>query len=142
MLKHFAVIAMIALFPAGMSCANQTTPTVKIPLTRTTPTSGKQMFTSYCTPCHGQDGKGNGPVASALKSQPIDLTTLARNNNGRFPAVHVTAVLQSGVNIPAHGTAAMPVWGPILGKMDVANPQDRGLRISNLSHYLRTMQEK
>jgi len=141
-MKHLAVIAMIALFPAGMNCANQTTPTVKIPLTKTTPTSGKQMYMSYCTPCHGQDGKGQGPVASALKSQPIDLTTLARNNNGKFPAIHVTAVLQNGVNIPAHGSAAMPVWGPILGKMDVTNPLDRDLRISNLSHYLRSMQEK
>jgi mono/diheme cytochrome c family protein len=133
---------MIALLPASMYCANQTTPKVTIPLTRTTPTSGQQMYSNYCTPCHGQDGKGQGPVASALKSQPSDLTTLARNNNGKFPATHVTAVLQNGVDIPAHGSAAMPVWGPILGKMDVTNPQDRDLRISNLSHYLRTMQEK
>ena len=133
---------MIALLPASMYCANQTTPKVTIPLTRTTPTSGQQMYSNYCAPCHGQDGKGQGPVASALKSQPSDLTTLARNNNGKFPATHVTAVLQNGVDIPAHGSAAMPVWGPILGKMDVTNPQDRDLRISNLSHYLRTMQEK
>ena len=142
MVKQLAVIAMIALFPAGMSCANQTTPKVTIPITKTTPTSGKQMYTNYCTPCHGQDGKGQGPVANALKSRPIDLTTLTRNNNGKFPAAHVTAVLQSGVNIPTHGSAAMPVWGPILGKMDVTNPQDKNLRIANLSHYLRSLQEK
>ena len=142
MLKHFAVIAMIALFPAGMSCANQTTPKVTIPLTKTVPTSGKQMYTNYCTPCHGQDGKGQGPVASALKSQPSDLTILARTNNGKFPGSHVTAVLEFGSKIPAHGSAAMPVWGPILGKMDVTNPQDKQLRISNLSFYLRTIQVK
>jgi len=142
MMKHLTVIAMIAMFPASMLCANQTTPKVTIPLTTTTPTSGKQMYTSYCTPCHGQDGKGQGPVASELKHQPSNLTTLARNNNGRFPAIHVMAVLRSGTIIPAHGSTAMPVWGPILGKMDVANPQDRELRISNLSQYLRTMQEK
>jgi mono/diheme cytochrome c family protein len=142
MLKHFAVIAMIALFPAGMSCANQTTPKVTIPLTNTTPTSGKQMYTNYCTPCHGQDGKGQGPVASALKSQPSNLTILSRNNNGKFPATHVVAVLQSGVTIAAHGSAAMPVWGPLLGKMDGTNSQDRNLRISNLSQYLRSLQEK
>jgi mono/diheme cytochrome c family protein len=142
MVKQLAVIAMIALFPAGMSCANQTTPKVTIPITKTMPTSGKQMYTSYCTPCHGQDGKGQGPVANALKSRPIDLTTLTRNNNGKFPAAHVTAVLQSGVNIPTHGSAAMPVWGPILGRMNFTNPQDKNLRIANLSNYLRTMQEK
>ena len=140
MLKHFAVIAMIALFPVGMSCANQTTPKVTIPLTKTTPTSGKLMYANYCTPCHGQDGKGQGPVATSLKNQPSDLTTLSRNNNGKFPAAHVIAILQSGVCVPAHGSAAMPVWGPILGKMDVTSPQDRELRISNLSNYLRTIQ--
>lgn len=133
---------MIALFPAGMSCANQTTPKVTIPITKTTPTSGKQMYTNYCTPCHGQDGKGQGPVASSLKSQPSDLTILARTNNGKFPGSHVTAVLEFGSKIPAHGSAAMPVWGPILGKMDVTVPQDKQLRISNLSFYLRTIQVK
>ena len=142
MVKRLAVIAMIALFPAGMSCANQTTPKVTIPITKTTPTSGKQMYTNYCTPCHGQDGKGQGPVASSLKSQPSDLTILARTNNGKFPGSHVTAVLEFGSKIPAHGSAAMPVWGPILGKMDVTVPQDKQLRISNLSFYLRTIQVK
>ena len=142
MVKRLAVIAMIALFPAGMSCANQTTPKVTIPLTKTVPTSGKQMYTNYCTPCHGQDGKGQGPVASALKSQPSDLTILAKSNNGKFPAAHVVEVLQNGTSIPAHGSAAMPVWGQILGKMDVTNPQDKQLRISNLSQYLRTIQVK
>ena len=139
MMKRLAVIATIALFPACMMCANQTSPKVTIPVSKTTPTSGQQMYANYCTPCHGQDGKGQGPVASALKDQPTNLT---RGNNGKFPAAHVTEVLENGVSIPAHGTAAMPVWGPILGKMDVTNPQDKNLRIANLSHYLRSLQEK
>jgi hypothetical protein len=36
----------------------------------------------------------------------------------------------------------MPVWGPILGKMSQTNPQDRMLRISNLSRFLETLQVK
>ena len=36
----------------------------------------------------------------------------------------------------------MPVWGPILGKMNHTNPQERVLRVSNLSRYLETMQVK
>jgi hypothetical protein len=51
-------------------------------------------------------------------------------------------VLQSGATIPPHGSADMPVWGPILANMNQANPQDRMLRISNLSHFLETMQVK
>jgi hypothetical protein len=51
-------------------------------------------------------------------------------------------VLENGSEISSHGSAEMPVWGPILGKMNQYNPQDRMLRISNLSRYLETMQVK
>ena len=40
--------------------------------------NGKQMYVSYCAPCHGVDGKGNGPVAAALKKQPADLAVLSK----------------------------------------------------------------
>ena len=43
----------------------------------TSPASGQEMFMSYCAPCHGKEGKGNGPAAGALKISPIDLTALA-----------------------------------------------------------------
>jgi hypothetical protein len=49
-------------------------------------------------------------------------------------------VLQFGKEIPAHGGGEMPAWGPILGKMNQSNPQDRLLRICNLSRYLETIQ--
>jgi hypothetical protein len=88
------------------------------------------------------DGKGQGPVASALKTPPSDLTVLSRNNHGKFPDTHIVTVLQNGTQISSHGTAEMPVWGPILGKMDQTNSQDRLLRISNLSRYLETLQVK
>jgi mono/diheme cytochrome c family protein len=56
----------------------QTTPTVKhTPAKYTSPSSGKEMFLQYCTPCHGPNGKGNGPAASAMRVPPADLTRLA-----------------------------------------------------------------
>jgi len=36
----------------------------------TSPVSGKEMYTTYCAVCHGTDGKGAGPAASALKVPP------------------------------------------------------------------------
>jgi hypothetical protein len=36
----------------------------------------------------------------------------------------------------------MPVWGPILGGMNQSNPQEKLLRISNLTRYLETLQSK
>ena len=126
-----------------MSYADQSNAKVTIPVNKTMRlTSGKQMYASYCAPCHGVDGRGQGPVAPALKTQPEDLTVLSRINHGKFPDAHVVSVLQNGADIPSHGSPEMPVWGPILGKMNQANPQERLLRVSNLSRYLESIQAK
>jgi len=142
MLKRLLLTAFAATLAVGIASANQGNSKVTIPVNKTSPVSGKQMYTSYCAPCHGVDGRGHGPVAPALKSEPADLSALARNNNGKFPDSHVVSVLENGSTLPAHGTAQMPVWGPILGKMSTTNPQDKLLRISNLSRYLETLQVK
>ena len=34
----------------------------------------KQLFTSNCMPCHGEKGKGDGPVGASLDPRPYDLT--------------------------------------------------------------------
>ena len=35
---------------------------------------GKLMFNISCSPCHGADGTGNGPIAANLRYKPRDLT--------------------------------------------------------------------
>ena len=142
MLKRLLVTAMAATLAVGFSYAEQSTAKITIPVNKTPAFSGKQMYASYCAPCHGVDGTGNGPVSSALKTPPTNLTMLSKNNHGKFPDTHIVTVLQNGVDLPSHGSAAMPVWGPKLAKMDQTNPQDRMLRISNLSRYLEGMQVK
>jgi mono/diheme cytochrome c family protein len=140
MLKYLSFSALVAVIAIGTSFANQSTAKVTIPVERTTANDGKQMFTSYCAPCHGTDGRGHGPAAAALKAQPADLTAMSKDNHGKFPDTHVVAVLRFGVETPAHGSAQMPVWGPILGKINQTNVQDKDLRISNLSRYLESIQ--
>jgi mono/diheme cytochrome c family protein len=49
-------LAMFATAP----CIAQTIKNV--PPNPTSPTSGKDMFKEYCAVCHGQDGKGGGPL--------------------------------------------------------------------------------
>jgi len=142
MRKHLLLTALAAVFAASMGYANQSTVKVIIPVNKTSPTSGKLMYANYCASCHGMDGRGHGPVATELKSPPTDLTMQSRNNHGKFPDRHIVTVLQFGAETPAHGSVEMPVWGPILGKMNMSNPQDRRLRISNLSRYLETIQAK
>ena len=48
--------------------------------------SGKQTYGEYCASCHGENGKGMRPAASALKTPPSDLTTFAKSHGGKFPA--------------------------------------------------------
>lgn len=36
--------------------------------------AGKQLFMQICTPCHGQEGKGDGPASAALDPKPRNLT--------------------------------------------------------------------
>lgn len=131
----------IAAFAFAQQAANNTQ-TIKVG--KTPANSGKMMYNNYCAPCHGTDGKGGGPVAAALKQPPTDLTVLARNNGGKYPDAHIAAILQFGPEAKgaSHGTAAMPVWGPILGNMDQVNPQNKQLRISNLSRYIESLQVK
>jgi mono/diheme cytochrome c family protein len=140
-----AVAALAVALLAGIGYANESASRkVVIPIRRTPATSGKQMYVNYCAPCHGVDGKGQGPVAAALKKQPANLAFLAKNNGGKFPSTHIMSVLEFGAANPSHGSADMPVWGPVFGSMDSTDvPQDmKVLRISNLSGYLQTLQAK
>jgi mono/diheme cytochrome c family protein len=115
---------------------------VILPAKETTPASGKQMYVNYCAPCHGVNSRGSGPVAIALKVPPSDLTVLSKNNHGKFPDSHIATVLQNGVEISGHGSFEMPAWGPIFSNMNATSPQDRMIRINNLSRYLETFQVK
>jgi mono/diheme cytochrome c family protein len=142
MFRHLSLIAMAAGLVLAVGYADQNKNKLVIPVEKTNPWDGKQMFTSYCAPCHGADARGNGPAARALKSQPTDLTALARMNHGKYPDTHVISVLQFGPEIPAHGSSDMPVWGNILGSMNRVDSHDRNLRVANLSRYLEKIQVK
>jgi mono/diheme cytochrome c family protein len=136
-----SVTLATSVFAAAANSDQTGTKPVTIPSARTTPVNGKQMYASYCAQCHGLNGKGNGPVASSMKTPPPDLTLLSKNNGGKFPGAHVSTVIESGT-IASHGTSAMPVWGPVLGNMDGGNALTKQLRITNLTHYLESMQAK
>ncbi len=116
----------------------------KVPMKTTSAYSGEEMYVEYCAVCHGKDGKGGGPAASEFKVAPSDLTTLAKNNNGKFPSDHVAAVLRFGTSTPAHGTRDMPVWGRLLGSSYSrgTEPAQVQLRIHNLTEYIESLQSK
>ncbi|HTS35100.1 MAG TPA: c-type cytochrome [Candidatus Solibacter sp.] len=141
-----AMILLITLlftwvFAAAQAPADQTT-LKHVPITHTPAYSGKEMFKSYCAVCHGTDGKGNGPAASALKSAPVDLTTLAQKNGGKYPSIHVAAVIRGQATLVAHGTQDMPVWGPLFSSVSQGRESETQQRIANLTDYISTLQAK
>jgi mono/diheme cytochrome c family protein len=100
---------------------------------------GKDSFEAYCASCHGSGGRGDGPVAPALKRAPADLTGLAGRNNDVYPRERVKAVLTgAGRTVAAHGTTEMPIWGPLFRAFE-SDARVR-VRIDNLVRYVETLQ--
>jgi mono/diheme cytochrome c family protein len=113
-----------------------------VPVKAVSPASGKNMYTSYCAVCHGTDGKGGGPAASALKVPPTDLTLLSKTNGGKYPALKVTSSIRGEAAVPAHGSKEMPVWGTLFGTLSGGHQSEVQQRVVNLTNYIETMQAK
>jgi mono/diheme cytochrome c family protein len=111
------------------------------PAPYTRPSSGKDMYLAYCASCHGTEGKGNGPAASAMNVPPTDLTQLAANNAGKFPEGRVVQTIKGNLVTPSHGSQAMPVWGPTFRTFATTSDAVTDLRIRNLTKYIASLQQ-
>ena len=131
---------VVLLFSCGL-LAGQNAPQVKrTAVKETSPASGKEMYLQYCASCHGKDGKGDGPAASALKAPPMNLATLAARNNGTFPDVRVARIIEGADELTAHGSRDMPTWGQVFHQMEGSATMK--LRVANLTNYLKSLQAK
>ena len=120
---------------AGQASTRDTLPTVIESM------YGPDLYRHYCATCHGRDAKGKGPAAPALKVPPPDLTMLARQHKGVFPASEVEAVIRGGTALTAHGSSEMPVWGPIFHALDPSDARVR-TRIASLVSHIASIQER
>ncbi len=138
------ILIIIAAFAVvAQTTPAQTTPSVKhVPIANTPSNSGKEMFNSYCAVCHGTNGKGEGPAASAMKTPPSDLTVLAQKNGGKYPSAHIAAVIRGQATTPAHGSQDMPVWGPLFSSISQGHEAQVQQRVANLVQYIDTLQAK
>jgi mono/diheme cytochrome c family protein len=83
-----------------------------------TAVSGEHAFRTYCASCHGPAGRGDGPLASDLRSRPADLTALARRNGGEFPTELVVRIVDGRKRVKGHGGPDMPAWGDAFRNVD------------------------
>jgi mono/diheme cytochrome c family protein len=133
--------AMLALIGAAVAQEKQEKVIKNVPVKAVSPVSGKEMYTEYCAVCHGKDGKGGGPAASALKIPPTDLTVLSKNNGGKYPALKVSSAIREP-DRPSHGSKEMPVWGSLFWGMSGGHEGEVQQRTANLTEYIESLQVK
>ena len=104
---------------------------------------GRDLFEFYCATCHGRDGRGQGPVAAALKTAPADLTGIAARNGGTFPRARIVALVTGDASdtTAAHGSKDMPVWGPVFQALEPGETMNR-VRISNIVDHIESIQRQ
>lgn len=109
---------------------------------------GESIFINNCATCHGEGGKGNGPMAEQLIKVPSDLTLLSKSNGGSFPETEVYQLLDgrrvvvTDVGREAetfHGSKDMPIWGDTFRIIEGDDGAVDEL-ISNLLEYLESIQ--
>jgi mono/diheme cytochrome c family protein len=105
---------------------------------------GHRYFVRYCSACHGAEGRGDGPAASALQSPPADLTRIAQRRGGYFPVTEITASIDGRSEGPAHGHRDMPVWDERFGEIvghDVLGEAVIRSHLQVLIAYLQAIQQ-
>ena len=137
-------IASVAIGALSVLNWAQSSPQKRVPPPNTKlirSVEGADLFRAHCAACHGTDAKGNGPVAPLIKVKTPDLTTIAQRNHGVFSSARVLKIISGDEVLAAHGSRAMPIWGPIFHQVE--RDQDWGEpRLDNLVKYLKSIQQR
>jgi len=82
------------------------------------PVKGKAIFMDKCSPCHGPEGKGNGPAGTSLNPKPRNLTDASYMST--LSNEHLFKVISEG-GASVGKSPLMPAWGGTLSKDDIWN---------------------
>lgn len=101
-----------------------------------------------CMPCHGIEGRGDGPLAAKLPNKPSDLTRITKANGGRFPSNEIARIIDGRKLSSAHRRRTMPIWGERYSRriddQETAATIERRARhrIEALVRYIETLQQR
>ena len=109
--------------------------------------TAERDFRVYCSNCHGESGRGDGPKTFGLSGPAPDLTGLSERNGGVFPRERLQAIIDEREVLKNHGDREMPVWGvwfKMEAEEDLGGAEgDEGTvqrRIKALIDFLETLQ--
>ncbi len=72
--------------------------------------AGADIFRVRCVMCHGQQGRGNGPMAASMNPRPMDFTDSTKR----------LATTDSAVaDVIRRGRRTMPAFGQMLSRTQV-----------------------
>jgi mono/diheme cytochrome c family protein len=139
-MRSMVVLGVVAIagglfgIPAPGSAQDRDSPTYGV--------SGSYNYRTYCASCHGEKGKGDGPLAESLRFQPPDLAKLAKRNGGTYPAKTVTRIIDGRQPIDGHGGPDMPVWGDAFKNPETGFDDEKvRQKIQSVVDFLKTLQE-
>ena len=70
------------------------------------------------------------------------MTQLAAKESGTFPYDRVFGILSGKVEVTAHGSSDMPMWGSLLNNLAHGDLKMANLRARNLADYVRSIHAK
>jgi high-affinity iron transporter len=87
--------------------------------------AGKQLYQTYCSMCHGPDGKADTPIAKSLTPKPRDHTDGAYMNS--LSNEHLFKVIKQG--------------GPAVGKAPImpGQPDLKDAQIQDIITFVRSL---
>jgi mono/diheme cytochrome c family protein len=79
---------------------------------------GKKLYVTYCSSCHGDSGKGDGPAAASLPVKPANHTD--GNVMNKMSDKTLVDIISKGGQA-AGKSAFMPPWGGSLREKQIAD---------------------
>ncbi|KUF10345.1 c-type cytochrome [Pseudoponticoccus marisrubri] len=131
-----------AIILAGLAVLAGCTETAEMP----GPQDGRALFMENCAVCHGEDGKGGGPMARAMSQPPKDLTLIRARNGDSFPRARVMSIIDGYARSDLAGPS-MPEFGALLEGDLVPFDSGDGIqtptprKLVALLEYLETIQQ-
>lgn len=85
-----------------------------------------EQFTTFCAPCHGPAGAGNGPAAAVMDPKPRNFT------DGKLMNARTDAQL---INVIKNGSAAEKLSPQMIGYSSMLNDQE----IKDIVAFIRSL---